>query len=209
MFCDFFFFFVTHCRVIPSIRGVFQIKLLNVNNTSYLMKRERKIGSLNKIEETVARVEHIDSSSSVNLESNIVYGDNLSGAQKTKVRSLVSEYQDVFAQTPKSPNWLPICTIVSFKRKPYRLPHAWHSEIDEQIEEMLDNGISRPSSSPWNSPIILVKKKDGSMRFVCDFRGLNDVTKKDSYPLPHIRDVIDRMHGSQFWTTLVQPLHIG
>ena len=67
---------------------------------------------------------------------------------------------------------------------------------------MLDNGIIRPSSSPWNSPTILVKKKDGSMRFVCDFHGLNDVTKKDSYPLPHIRDVIDRMHDSQFWTTL-------
>ena len=40
------------------------------------------------------------------------------------------------------------------------------------------------------------------MRFVCDFRGLNDVTKKDSYPLPHVRDVIDRMEGAQFWTTL-------
>ena len=67
---------------------------------------------------------------------------------------------------------------------------------------MLDNGIIRPLSSPWNSPIILVKKKDGSMRYVWDFRGLNDVTKKDSYPLPHIRDVTNRMHGSQFWTTL-------
>ena len=63
---------------------------------------------------------------------------------------------------------------------------------------MLDNGIIRPSSSPWNSPIILVKKKDGSMQFVSDFHGLNDVTKKDLYPLPHIRDVIDRMNGSQF-----------
>ena len=40
------------------------------------------------------------------------------------------------------------------------------------------------------------------MRFVCDFRGLNDVTKKDSYLLPHIRDVLDKMHGAQFWTTL-------
>ena len=67
---------------------------------------------------------------------------------------------------------------------------------------MLDNGIIRPSSSPWNSPIILVKKKDNSTRFVCDFRGLNDVTKKDAYPLPHIRDVLDKMQGSQYWTAL-------
>ena len=67
---------------------------------------------------------------------------------------------------------------------------------------MLDNGIIRPSASPWNAPVDLVKKKDDSMRFVCDFRGLNDVTKKDSYPLPHIRDVIDKMEGAKFWTTL-------
>ena len=40
------------------------------------------------------------------------------------------------------------------------------------------------------------------MRFVCDFRGLNDVTKKDTYPLPHIRDVLDKMHGTRYWSTL-------
>ena len=67
---------------------------------------------------------------------------------------------------------------------------------------MLENDIIRPSSSPWNAPVILVKKKDNSMRFVCDFRGLNDVTKKDTYPLPHIRDVLDKMHGAKYWTTL-------
>ena len=88
------------------------------------------------------------------------------------------------------------------KSRYYRIPVAWEGEVSNQIQEMLDNGIIRPSSSPWNSPIILVKKKDGTMRFVCDFRGLNDVTKKDTYPLPHIRDVIDKMHGSKYWTTL-------
>ena len=62
---------------------------------------------------------------------------------------------------------------------------------------MLDNEIIRPSSSHWNSPIILVKKKDNTTRFVCDFRGLNDITKKDIYPLP-----LDKMEGAKFWSTL-------
>ena len=67
---------------------------------------------------------------------------------------------------------------------------------------MLDNEIIRPSSSRWSSPIILLKKKDNTTRFVCDFRGLNDVTKKDTYPLTHIKDVIDKMEGAKFWSTL-------
>ena len=86
--------------------------------------------------------------------------------------------------------------------KPYRIPYAWHPEVDKQIQEMSNNNIIQPSSSPWNAPILLVKKKDNTMRFVCDFRGLNDVTKKDSYPLPQVRDVIDSMHGARYWTPL-------
>ena len=90
----------------------------------------------------------------------------------------------------------------SVNRKLYRIPYAWLQENNQQISEMLNNDIIRPSSSSWNAPVILVKKKDGPMRFVCNYRGLNDVTKKDMYPLPHIRDVLDKMHGAKYWSTL-------
>ena len=64
---------------------------------------------------------------------------------------------------------------------------------------MLNNNIIRPS---WNSSIIFDKKQDNSTRFVCDFRKLNDVTKKDTYPLPRIKDVIDEMAGATYWFIL-------
>ena len=83
--------YASHCRIIPIIKGVFQIKLLNASNTSYVINRERKIGSLNEIEPAVASFEHIDSKLSEYLESNIVYSDYLSVAQRTKIRTLVSE----------------------------------------------------------------------------------------------------------------------
>ena len=87
-------------------------------------------------------------------------------------------------------------------RKPYQIPYAYTDAVHTQVGEMLENGIISPSKSPWNAPVILVKKKDNTLRFVCDFRSLNDVTVKDTYPLPRISEVIDRMDGTVLWTTL-------
>ena len=82
-------------------------------------------------------------------------------------------------------------------------------EINEQVEQMLSNGIIRPSISPWASRVILVRKKDQTLRFAVDYRGLNDVTIKDSYPLPEFRDILDKLSGSKFFSTLKKLAPIG
>ena len=61
---------------------------------------------------------------------------------------------------------------------------------------MLQNDIIQPSSSPWASPVVLVQKQDGGQRLCIDYRKLNSVTKKDTYPIPRIDDIQDTLAGS-------------
>ncbi len=67
---------------------------------------------------------------------------------------------------------------------------------------MLDRGVIEPCQSSWASPVVLVTKKDGTTRFSVDYRKLNDIMRKDVYPLPQIDDTLDALHGSMYCSTL-------
>ena len=71
-----------------------------------------------------------------------------------------------------------------------------------QVQQMLSSDVIRPSNSPWTSPVVMVRKKDGSLRFYVDFRQLNAVTVKDAHPLPRIDDLLDALHGAKWFSTL-------
>ena len=70
-------------------------------------------------------------------------------------------------------------------------------ELKVQMEEMVNKGFVRPSTSPWGAPILFVKKKDGSMRLCIDYRELNKVTIHNQYPLPRIDDLFDQLQGAK------------
>ena len=85
---------------------------------------------------------------------------------------------------------------------PRRTPGAFHGVEEQEIQRMLELGVIRPSTSPWASPVVLVRKKDGSTRFCVDYRSLNKVITKDCYPLPRIDDCIDSLSTSVYFSSM-------
>jgi hypothetical protein len=82
------------------------------------------------------------------------------------------------------------------KQPPRRLPNVLAKEVDKQVNGMLNNEVFTPSSSPWSSPVVFVRTKDGTTRFCVDYRRLNAVTINHAYPLPRIDDSFDYLSGS-------------
>ncbi|CAM4507561.1 unnamed protein product [Caretta caretta] len=77
--------------------------------------------------------------------------------------------------------------------KPYHIPEAKREEITTEVRKMLELGVIEESHSQWSSPIVLVPKLDGSLRFCNDFRKLNKVSQFDAYPIPRIDELVDQL----------------
>ncbi|KAK3088701.1 hypothetical protein FSP39_022540 [Pinctada imbricata] len=91
---------------------------------------------------------------------------------------------------------------VPFKEPCRRIPPGLFEEVRQSLNEMLSVGAIRPSQSPYSSNVVLVRKKDGALRFCIDFRKLNSKTVKDAYSLPRINDSFDRLIGANYFTKL-------
>ncbi|GKB96172.1 putative reverse transcriptase domain-containing protein, partial [Tanacetum coccineum] len=87
-------------------------------------------------------------------------------------------------------------------RAPYRLPLTELQELSTQLQEISEKGFIRPSSSPWGTPILFVKKKDGSFWMCIDYRELNKLIVKNRYPLPRIDDLFDQLQGSSIYSKI-------
>ena len=91
---------------------------------------------------------------------------------------------------------------LSSLQRPYRIPLAKRLTAEAEINDMAERGVIEPSFSPWCSNVVIVTKKDGSVRFCLDFRKLNACTFKDSQPLPRIDDTLDALSGATWFSTL-------
>ncbi len=196
---------VARVIVRPNHQSV-PIQIINPGKESVKLYQGTNLGSLEHVEiDEPALQENEDD---LNVEHSFDLG-HLKETEKQKLQQLLQKYNSLFA---KGLNELGATSVVHhkietgqatpIKQLPRRLPNVLKPVVEQQVNEMLDNGIVRPSKSPWASPIVLVRKKDGSWRFCVDFRKVNDVTIKDAYPLPQINDLIDSLAGQNYFSTL-------
>lgn len=160
---------------------------------------------------TFAKVLNVSACSTAGIE-NIKF-DNIDtdvpSEYKPKLIEILNQFRDKFIYgTPSGPantDPVEIRLIDPHKtvyRRPYHLSPQELSVVREKVDELLSAEVIRPSSSPFASPILLVKKKDGSDRMCVDYRQLNANTVPDRFPLPLISDQIDRLYGCHYFTTL-------
>ena len=124
------------------------------------------------------------------------------------MQNLLEEYVELFQEPNRLPPTREIDHHITLKEwaepinvRPYRYAYFQKAEIEKQVHEMLNSGLIRQSTSPFSSPVLLVKK-NGSWRFCTDYRSLNEVTVKDRFPIPTVEDMLDELHGAAYFTKL-------
>lgn len=143
------------------------------------------------------------------LHAKVVAESELNTTAAEGFAKLLSKHQKVFA---KDDNDLGHTDVVKhhvdtgdarpIRQPPRRLPMSQQEDCEKEVQSMLQRGVIEPGQSPWSSPVVLVKKKDGSLRFCVDYRKLNAVTKFDAYPLPRIEETFEALGGAKWFTTL-------
>ena len=127
----------------------------------------------------------------------------------SELRKVLRKHQNVFAKndddlgkTSMVCHDIDTGDALPIRQPPRRVPLAQQAECEKEINEMLRKGVIEPGQSPWAAPVVLVRKKDGSVRFCVDYRRLNSVTRFDAYPLPRIDETLDALAGAKWFSTL-------
>nr|XP_055054004.1 uncharacterized protein LOC129439426 [Misgurnus anguillicaudatus] len=133
----------------------------------------------------------------------------LDESQKQKLWLVLERHHAIFSTSPSDVGQTQLVqhcintgNAPPIRQRARRLPVSRQTAAEHCLEEMRAAGVIEPSESPWASPVVLVPKKGGSWRFCVDFRRLNEVTVKDSYPLPRVDESLDRIAGSQWFSSL-------
>lgn len=194
-----------------SSEGSILVQMMNVSPTAVKVYKGIQLGrfvpqrDLTLMESSIAAVSSSDrrESTRFNLDS-----AEITDSEKHELRSLLRKFDDLFVSGNGALGRTKVVKhSINISGSPIRQPmrrqpESLKGDMNEEVKKMLSKGVIRPSSSPWSSPVVMVRKKNGSWRFCIDYRKLNAVTHQDAYPLPRIDATLESLAGSTLFTTL-------
>ena len=190
------------------------LRIVNIDVSPVTLYRNSKIATAELITDsaicnTCEQGEVSASGSYLAKDIPLTLPDDVTAAQKEQFLALLSHYSDIIAARPDElgrttvmQHCIDTGNAAPIRQQARRVPLPRRETVHTLLNDMLEKGIISPSKSPWASPIVLVKKKDGSIRFCIDYRKINGVTRKDAYPLPRVDDTLDTLTGSTWFTTI-------
>ncbi len=135
--------------------------------------------------------------------------DSLTPERRQVLEHILLDHDDIFSRgdtdighTTAVRHRIELTDNIPFKQRYRRIPPSMFDEVRSHLQQLLDAGILRRSHSPWASNMVLVRKKDGSLRVCVDYRMLNQRTVKDAYALPRVEEILDCLSGNKYFTVL-------
>ncbi|KAI5753631.1 hypothetical protein M8J77_001985 [Diaphorina citri] len=195
-------------------QNVIPVRVMNTSTNKVRLKENDILGNCEPVMEVVTidgvtQRPSFDRVERPGLTKELLKDCKLEPKDRKKAAALISEFSDVFSlsdddcgRTGLVKHRIDTGDSRPIRQPPRRLALAKQDEVQTMINNMKKQGVIEESTSPWSSPVVLVKKKDGNTRFCVDYRRLNDVTRKDSYPLPRIDDTLDTLSGAEWFSTL-------
>ena len=197
--------------ILPNRVDDLPVRLMNTSEKSVKLAKNTVLSNLEPLQPILAtKVSQREEVTEETIIENVMAGVDEAAPDNVKVslKKILDKYSGVFSKGEWDLGWTDVVThsIDTGDHKPFRqpmrrYPPAHLQAIDEHLSDMLHQGIIEPTSSPWASNIVLAKKKDGTYRCCIDFRQLNNITRKDAYPLPRTDTCLDAMAGSKWFST--------
>lgn len=203
--------------IYKSLNHISTMEIINFSNLeqTFLFEKPLETLSLNEYQLNTNYLNNVESEDVTHTDiMKLIRSDHLNLEEKLALTKICEKYSNIFQQehnplsfTNQIKHDIMLDNSKPIHTKSYRYPYVHKEEVRNQISKMLEQGIIRPSFSPWSSPIWIVpKKQDASQkvkwRLVIDYRKLNEVTIGDRYPIPNITDILDKLGKCQYFTTL-------
>uniref|UniRef100_A0A3B5PZG8 Gypsy retrotransposon integrase-like protein 1 n=1 Tax=Xiphophorus maculatus TaxID=8083 RepID=A0A3B5PZG8_XIPMA len=206
--------------LVQVVRGTAYVPVVNVGHTDVLLYPRTTVGTLNSVSVVSLPAGVTEVPLFVNVSSQTAAApaadgieaidlSSLPAEEQGRVRALLGKYTSVFATNDQDlgctnliSHDIPLLDDAPVRQRYRRIPPSEYELVKDHINQLLAANVIRESSSPYASPIVLVRKKDGSIRLCVDYRQLNIKTRKDAFPLPRIEESLDALTGAQWFSTM-------